>query len=64
MKNAIKLILFLTYTIIVFLITNYYIIGALFLINIGYIIIGKINIKNVMYNIWRFFNIYITDIYF
>lgn len=51
MKNLIKFILFLIYVIGIFFINNYIILGIIALINLGLILISKINIKKAIKNL-------------
>ena len=53
MKDLLKLLMFLTYTIIVFLTSNYYVLGVYFILNILLMLIVKVSfiktIKNILY---------------
>ncbi len=51
MKNVIKFILFLIYTISIFFIKNYILLSLIFIINISLMIISKINISKVVNNL-------------
>jgi len=51
MKNLIKFILFLIYTIGIFFINNYFVLGAIAIFNIILMLILKINLKNAMKSI-------------
>ena len=53
MKNILKFILFLIYVIGIFFVNNYYILGAIIVINILLLLITKINIKKATINILK-----------
>ena len=53
MKDVIKFILFILYTILIFFISDYKIIAIIFFINILFMIIGRINLKSAVRNIIR-----------
>ena len=60
MKNVLKFVAFLVYTIIIFQIRNFKILGALFVINSLFALILKIQLKN----IWYAFKIFLPFILF
>lgn len=51
MKDVIKFILFILYTVLIFFISDYRIIGAIFILNLILMLIGKINLKSAMRSI-------------
>ena len=53
MKDLIKFILFILYTVLIFFISDYRIIGAIFILNLILMLIGKINLKSAIRNIIR-----------
>lgn len=53
MKNLIKLLVFLIYTVIIFLTSNYYILEAYLIINTLLMLILKVKIKNATRNLWN-----------
>ena len=55
MKNTVKFVLFLIYTIVIFLINDYKLLGIVALINIFFIILLKLNIKNMIISLAKLF---------
>ena len=55
MKNLIKFILFIIYTVFIFLINSYKLLGIVAFINISIIIILKLNIKDMLKNLSNIF---------
>ncbi len=51
MKNMIKLIIFIVYTIAIFFISDFILLAVLFLLNFLIAVILKINLKNMLYNL-------------
>lgn len=51
MKDLIKFILFILYTVLIFFVSDYRILGVIFIINLALMLIGRINLKNAIRNI-------------
>ena len=51
MKDVIKFILFILYTVLIFFISDYRIIGAIFILNLILMLLGKVNLKSAIRNI-------------
>lgn len=59
MKNVIKLLIFLTYTILIFFIKSYLLITAITAINIIMMLVIKVNLNKALKNLMRNYDIYI-----
>lgn len=59
MKNVIKLLIFLIYTILIFFTQNYILIGMFAIINFSMMFIIKVNFKKAFNNLMRNYDIYI-----